>query len=155
MAELKKSIGFRWEHLRKPLGMDLSSASDEHEDRAYHLIACLKAAREETLVGTGRLHINEHNEAQIRYLAVAEDSRRQGIGRRLVRALEERAQQLNHHQVVVNVRSHALPFYEALGYQIVGGPFDKLGGIEHYKMSTTLAEAGTDNKAARQLSAQT
>ena len=138
--ERRENIRFRWLYLRKPLGMRLSSATDEFEHQAYQLIAYLKnALGEKTMVGTGRLHINRGDEAQIRYLAVAEANRQQGIGRRLVRALEMRARQLRHRQVVVDVRESALVFYQAMGYQIVAGPFEKLNGIRHYKMKNQVA----------------
>ena len=138
--ERRENIRFRWLYLRKPLGMRLNSATDEFEHQAYQLIAYLKnALGEQTMVGTGRLHINSGREAQIRYLAVAEANRQQGIGRRLVRALETRARQLQHQQVVVDVREGALAFYRAMGYQIVAGPFEKLDGIKHYKMKNHVA----------------
>lgn len=139
VEEKQKGIMFRWYYLRKPLGMHLNSATDEFEEQAYHLIAWLKTATGgKSVVGTGRLHINQDNEAQIRYLAVAKPNRQQGIGRQLVHALEERAWQLRHERVVVDVRVNAAPFYKTLGYQITDGPFEKINGIQHYRMSVSL-----------------
>lgn len=139
VEEKQKGIMLRWYCLRKPLGLHLNSATDEFENQAYHLIAWLKTATgKKSMVGTGRLHVNQDNEAQIRYLAVAKSNRQQGIGRQLVHALEARAWQLRHQRVVVDVRVNAAPFYKTLGYQIIDGPFEKISGVQHYRMSVSL-----------------
>lgn len=141
-TEKQAGIRCRWYYLRKPLGLHLSSATDEFEDQAYHLIACLQTRPGQMLVvGTGRLHINQDKQAQIRYLAVAKSNRHQGIGRQLVRALEKQAQRLNYQQVIANVRSKALPFYQSLGYRIIDGPFDQLHGTQHYHMKNDKLES--------------
>ena len=61
---------FRWEMLRKPLGMSKDSLEDDQEGSSFHLIAldCHKK-----IVGSGRVHFNSNEEAQIRYMAVSED----------------------------------------------------------------------------------
>ena len=67
---------FRWEMLRKPLGMSKDSLEDEQEGSSFHLIAleCHKK-----IVVSGSVQFNSNEEAQIRYMAVTADLKRKAI----------------------------------------------------------------------------
>src|SRR5215211_5987960 len=75
----------RWRVLRAPWGEPPGSERDELEEAAEH--AFIQNDDGEPLA-VGRLHFNSPEEAQIRYMAVAEPSRGQGLGRRIVKHLE-------------------------------------------------------------------
>ena len=74
----------RWRILREPWTAQRETARDEHEDAAYHLMAFLG----EQLVGVGRLHFNSAEEAQVRYMAVEEGFKGQGVGSAILGELE-------------------------------------------------------------------
>jgi GNAT superfamily N-acetyltransferase len=115
----------RWRILREPWTQVRASGRDEHEHDAYHLTAWEGSK----LVGTGRLHFNSRDEAQVRYMAVEEGYARRGIGSLILKALEEQAQRAGANRIVLNARESALPFYQAHRYQLVdqtGTLFDSI-----------------------------
>ena len=65
--EWEKYLLFRWEMLRKPLGMSKDSLSDSVEEESFHLMGISKEGR---VIASGRVHFNSTDEAQIRYMAV-------------------------------------------------------------------------------------
>jgi hypothetical protein len=48
---------FRWEMLRKPLGMSMDSLKDDLENSSYHIIALEEDQK--SIVGSGRVHFNQ------------------------------------------------------------------------------------------------
>lgn len=90
------------------------------------------------VLGVGRLHFSTIGEARIRYMGVATEYRRQGIGTRILNALEEKALALGAARIVLNARETALGFYRKHGYVATGaGPmlFDR---IAHIKMEKRI-----------------
>ena len=65
--EWQNYFNFRWELLRKPLGMSKESLKDDREDSSYHLMGIND---ENDVIASGRVHFNNKKEAQIRYMAV-------------------------------------------------------------------------------------
>ena len=85
--EFKEYDLFRWKILRKPIGKNISSLKDKFEKSAFHLIGI----KEEEIVACGRLHFNNKDEAQVRYMAVAQNLQGIGIGKEVLRLLEKNA----------------------------------------------------------------
>ena len=65
--EWEKYYAFRWELLRRPWDMPLDSLKDDLEDQSFHVIALSK---NNEVIGSGRLHLINAREAQIRYMAI-------------------------------------------------------------------------------------
>lgn len=126
---------FRWEMLRKPLGMSKNSLKDELESSSFHLIAIDEY---KTVVGSGRVHFNSDDEAQIRYMAINENLKRKGIGSEIVKKLEEHAGKNGAKTVILNAREDAINFYLALNY-LEGGPYQSDTGIPHITMRKNLS----------------
>ena len=84
------------------------------------------------VVGTGRLD----GEGRVGRVAVLEEFRRRGIGRRIMDLLEAEAGGLD--RVVLASQTHAVPFYERLGYVVVGEVFHE-AGLPHLRMEKPLA----------------
>ncbi len=74
---------------------------------------------------------------QMRQVAVAIDSQRHGLGRRLVEFAEVAAQERGFRKVFAHARHTAIAFYSSLGYDIVGEPFEQVG-IEHRLVERVL-----------------
>ena len=70
-------------------------------------------------------------------LAVRPETRGTGLGVTLVRAIEARAAERGLHLVVLAAQTHALGFYERLGYSAYGPEFDD-AGLPHRWMRRTL-----------------
>jgi predicted GNAT family N-acyltransferase len=114
-------------------------AHDAHDAVAVHVLA----VREDgTPLGTGRLLYGEAAAARtggegavgsLGRLAVIRDARGLGVGAALVRALEDAARARGLTAVDLHAQTHALGFYERLGYTAYGPEFPD-AGIPHRAM---------------------
>jgi len=128
--EFKEYDLFRWKILRKPLGKSIESLKDSFEDNSIHLIGI----KDSKIIGCGRLHFNSKLEAQIRYMAVEEHLQGQGIGKKILEILENKAKENNVTNIVLNARDHVIKFYENSGYRILKKYDGSDTGIPHTTM---------------------
>ena len=133
--EWENYLLFRWENLRKPLGMSKESLADAIEDESFHLMGI---DDDENVIASGRVHFNSDKEAQIRYMAVDDNFKRMGIGSKIVSKLEKYAISKGADNMVLNAREKAISFYLSLGYDEVG-PYQSDTGIPHKTMRKTLS----------------
>lgn len=101
---------------------------DDLDDGCDHVVA----VQDGVVVGTGRLAGRT-----IGRMAVAEDSRRRGVGAAVLSRLEEQAVERTLHAVELHAQVHALGFYERAGYRPFGGVYLE-AGIEHQSMRKDL-----------------
>jgi len=87
-------------------------------------------------LGTGRL-VGEGAVGHLGRLAVTREARGLGVGAALVRAVEEAARERGFSAVELNAQTHALGFYERLGYEAYGPEFPD-AGIPHRAMRRSL-----------------
>jgi predicted GNAT family N-acyltransferase len=137
-AEYAQYFELRWQVLRAPWGQPPGSERDEFDAADRDAEHALLLADSGAAVAAGRLHFNSTDEAQIRYMAVSESARGQGLGRRIVDYLEAKARDRGAKRVVLNARDAVAAFYKRLGYRIVGeGPL-MFGSIRHVQMEKVL-----------------
>ncbi|MEW2494477.1 GNAT family N-acetyltransferase [Streptomyces nodosus] len=116
---------------------------DAHDADAVHVLAL----REDGVpLGTGRLLSGEAAAARnggdpsvgsLGRLAVTREARGLGIGAALVRAIEDAARDQGLSAVDLHAQTHALGFYERLGYRAYGPEFPD-AGIPHRSMRRAL-----------------
>jgi GNAT superfamily N-acetyltransferase len=133
--EFARYYNLRWQVLRAPWGQPRGAERDELESSSDH---ALIIDDNDVALAVGRLHLNSPTEAQIRYMAVADAARGQGLGRRIVAYLETIARQRGASIVVLNAREAVAGFYQRLGYEIVGPGPTMFGTIAHVKMQKQL-----------------
>ena len=133
--EFKEYDLFRWKILRKPIGKNISSLKDKFEKSAFHLIGI----KEEEIVACGRLHFNNKDEAQVRYMAVAQNLQGIGIGKEVLRLLEKNAKKNKAKKIVLNARDHAIDFYKVSGYKIVKKYYGSDTDIPHTTMEKNIS----------------
>lgn len=121
----------RWEILRAPWGEPRGSEQDDLEQDAEHRFIKNKAGK---VLGGARLHFNNQQQAQVRYMAVAEESRNQHIGSRLLHDLEKIAWSQDAAELVLFARERALEFYKRHGYETQEKAHLAYGDVQHYKM---------------------
>lgn len=102
--------------------------NDPDDDRSVHFLAYL----DNQPIGTGRLTMYGR-EAQVAWVAVREPHRGAGVGNALMRTIIDRARAAGAGYVLLNAQTHAIPFYEHLGFESVGAEFF-MGGIGHKVM---------------------
>jgi YbgC/YbaW family acyl-CoA thioester hydrolase len=89
-------------------------------------------------VGVGRLLPPDgQGDARVGRVATQRVLRGSGIGRAIMRALEEGARTRGARRLVLHAQRTAIPFYERLGYRRVGDMFDE-AGIPHQEMVKPL-----------------
>ncbi|MCX4867667.1 GNAT family N-acetyltransferase [Streptomyces sp. NBC_00257] len=118
---------------------------DELDAVALHVVA---VAADGSALGTGRLL---HGPAaagrtggdpavgSLGRLAVTREARGLGVGGALVRAIEDAARELGLDAVDLHAQTHALGFYERLGYVAYGPEFPD-AGIPHRAMRRALRD---------------
>lgn len=106
---------------------------DEPDDRmSVHLVAQLAGK----IIGAGRLTF-VRDEAQIAWVAILKEHRGIGAGKALMEHLLSIAEERPAQYVTLNAQTHALGFYEALGFESVGKRFH-MSRIEHQFMVKAL-----------------
>ena len=133
-AEWKKYDDFRWEILRKPLNIPHIPLKDDLEDSSYHVMAITLLNE---IVACGRLHMNNSEEAQIRYMGVSKNMRRMGLGSLIVDRLENQAKVLGASSITLNARNVALNFYQSQGYEAIES-YQSDTNIPHTRMEKFL-----------------
>jgi predicted GNAT family N-acyltransferase len=113
-------------------GVPADEEFDADDDRAIHVLAIFGGEP----VGTGRLVLHSAY-AKVGRMAVLKPHRRRGVGRALMDALIAAA--IEHHctQLVLHAQVQAIPFYEALGFRVVGDEFVE-AGIPHRRMQRSF-----------------
>lgn len=107
---------------------------DERDPHCSHVLAFVGGEA----VGTGRLDVARHG--KIGRVAVLADVRGSGVGRALMERLHEIAGRHGLDGVWCHAQVAAAPFYERLGYTVVGDVFDE-AGIDHVRMERRLGAA--------------
>lgn len=133
--EFKDYYQLRWQLLRAPWHQPEGSEVDDLEDQCFHLIATTEANQ---VIGVARLQFNTAEEAQIRYMAVAREYERKGIGRQLVTAMESHALNSSCKNIVLDARAGAVDFYKKLGYQLTEKSYLLFDEIQHFRMRKTI-----------------
>ncbi len=134
--------------VRKEVFVAEQQVPEDIEYDAYDAVAVhVLAVREDgTPLGTGRLLHGEAAAAKtggeaavgsLGRLAVTRDARGLGVGAALVRAVEEAARAHGLTAVDLHAQTHALGFYERLGYEAYGPEFPD-AGIPHRAMRRAL-----------------
>ena len=90
-------------------------------------------------IGCARLFIHEDGTAKIGRVAVALSYRRTGVGQRVMQAALDYTSKAGCHEVGLESQTHAIAFYEALGFEAYGPVFDDCN-IPHRKMKRDLTK---------------
>ena len=134
--EFKKYYNLRYEVLRKPWRQPLGSERDEREETSIHRMIIDKKTG--NALAVGRLQFNSTHEAQIRYMAVADEFQGKGLGSQITSALEDVAQGKGIQHIILSARENALQFYKNNGYEIMEKTHLLFGEIQHWLMRKEL-----------------
>ncbi len=114
-------------------GVSEADEVDDKDDEAIHLLATLNGKP----VGSARLLISGET-GKIGRVCVLAETRGTGLGAQLMRAAVDRFRQVpGVTKVKLGAQTHALGFYERLGFEAHGPEFDD-AGIAHREMVLAL-----------------
>jgi predicted GNAT family N-acyltransferase len=106
---------------------------DAQDKNAIHFVAM----RAGIVIGTARLLPYSKMAARVSRMAVHKKFRLQGIGKRLLEALEDEARKRLKLDIVLHAQTHAAGFYRACGYAAEGTQFVE-ANIMHIEMVKRL-----------------
>lgn len=93
--------------------------------------------QETTPIATARLFPKTDQRAYVQRVAVLKDYRGQHIGQQLIAHMEMVAKEMGFSELKLGAQTHALGFYEQLGYKAFGEEYLD-AGIWHYDMLKTI-----------------
>lgn len=129
----QQSLALREQVLRLPLGLKLGAEDLAGEDQQWHL----GLVQQEQLLACLVIRPEQQPLAKLRQMAVQPGLQGQGLGKRLIVAVEQWLLCRDFEEVKLDARLSALGFYQRLGYQSQGSPFQQVG-IPHVLMNKRL-----------------
>lgn len=133
---IRRAVFIEEQAVPEELEIDEHDAPEAWEVTALHALLTLDGEA----IATGRLLLEEdrrHN-AHIGRVAVMAERRRSGAGRSVMLGLQERAREMGYPGITLAAQTHAIGFYERLGYVVRGEVFLD-AGIEHRWMDLAFA----------------
>jgi GNAT superfamily N-acetyltransferase len=125
----------RWEILRAPWQQPPGTERAPDDALAIHAMLLDETNR---CGGVCRLHFENEEEGQLRFMAIREDLQKQGLGKLLLQYLEERARLAGRKYITLQARELAVNFYKRHGYQVIKKTHLLFGSIQHYQMQKFL-----------------
>jgi predicted GNAT family N-acyltransferase len=140
-AELAACLRIRRTVFIGEMGVPEAHELDELDPVCTHFLAWLESSADhrspDTAIGTARLWVTNEGRAKAQRVAVLQQGRGAGIGRILMRAVEECARDAGHHELILGAQKTAIRFYLSIGYQAYGPEFID-AGIPHRMMRRSL-----------------
>ena len=130
--EWSQYFDLRYEVMSKPSGYPKSSVHEEKDSESFHIAAF----DDDEIVGLGRIHYDDENFeiGYIRFMAVVTDWQSQGIGSKVLFALEKIAKENKTKILKLKARELAIHFYEKNGFQVVDKCTEKFFKTPHWNM---------------------
>ena len=100
-------------------GVPLNLELDDLDETATHFIVYSS----ETPVGAGRLRVTVDGIGKVERICILEEYRGKHLGNLIMQTLEEHAKETGMSKIILNAKTHAVPFYEKLGYVITSPEF--------------------------------
>lgn len=105
---------------------------DEHDSTAVHFIGY----DEEAPISASRLRFVDHY-GKLERICVLKEHRGKSYGSQMIQSMEANVSGKGYHKAKLNAQTHAIEFYQRLGYETVSGEFLD-AGIPHVTMIKTL-----------------
>ncbi|MDN7241309.1 GNAT family N-acetyltransferase [Planococcus sp. N028] len=132
---LRKAFAIREEVFVKEQGVPLEDEFDQFDTldgRCEHILVFYK----DQAVGTGRVRFMEET-GKLERICILEPYRKFGLGKVIIKTLEEIAEERGASQVKLHGQTQAEGFYKKLGYRNSSNPFME-DGIPHVLMVKEL-----------------
>lgn len=133
--EFEEYFYLRWKILRKPWNQPPGSEIDLHETESVHGMIM---DHDGNAIAVCRIQMNDRFTAQVRYMAVIDRYRTQGLGRKILAYLEVKAKEKGAQRIYLDARENAVDFYKSCGYKITRTSYLLFGEIQHYGMEKFL-----------------
>lgn len=125
MEEFKAYYLLRYQVLREPWGQPKGTEKDDYEPISKHFMAIDDETN--NVVGAVKYFEKEPGVGWFSHLAVAEKCQRQGIGKLLVKTVEDAVRDDGYEILGVMSRLTSTEYFKKFGYQIKGLPLHYFG----------------------------
>ncbi|MEQ1964245.1 GNAT family N-acetyltransferase [Xenorhabdus khoisanae] len=133
LALIEQAFSIRKQVFTDEQGFDAEIDIDEYDDIALHVVIF----DDEKPIGVLRAIPQDDNMLKVGRVAVLKDYRGQGIGRDVMKFIEDYGRKNKVTTIGLSSQCHARPFYESLGYQAQGEIYLE-DGAEHIFMTLDL-----------------
>jgi predicted GNAT family N-acyltransferase len=130
--ELKDAYSVRKEVFVEEQNVPLEEEIDQFEEEAAHFVLY----DGDLPAGAGRFRIVD-GKGKVERICVLSSYRKKGAGQLIMNAIEDYAHGQDIHTLKLNAQTHAIPFYEKLGYSVVSEEFLD-AGIPHKTMEKSI-----------------
>ena len=127
-------IDLRYNILRKPWNKSKDSVTDDLEIESINAFIQFN----EKVIACGRLQNNGNGIGQIRYMAIDSAYQGQGLGKLIIKKIEEEAKKIGLKVIELQARENAVEFYKASGYTVKEKSFILWDIIQHYLMTKSI-----------------
>jgi predicted GNAT family N-acyltransferase len=133
-SEWKEYYDLRFRILRLPLNQPIGSEKNEGDASGEHF-----ALFENGIIkAIARLDKSEPQIAQVRFVAVEDNTQGKGFGKRIMAATEKTAKEQGNKKMILHARDYAVKFYEKLDYKVIEKSYLLFGVLQHYLMEKKL-----------------
>ncbi|WP_340617546.1 GNAT family N-acetyltransferase [Xenorhabdus entomophaga] len=130
---IEQAFSIRKQVFTDEQGFDAEIDIDEYDDIALHVVIF----DDEKPIGVLRAIPQDNDMLKVGRVAVLKDYRGQGIGRDVMKFIEDYGRKNKVTTIGLSSQCHAQPFYESLGYQAQGEIYLE-DGAEHIFMTLDL-----------------
>lgn len=127
-------VDLRFAVLRKLWNKPKETVTDDLEETSINAFIQFN----ETVIACGRLQNNGNGIGQIRYMAIDSAYQGQGLGKLIIKKLEEEAKKIGLKVIELQARENAVEFYKASGYTVKEKSFILWDIIQHYLMTKSI-----------------
>ncbi len=113
--DIDKAIVLRKEIFASEQGILSENEHDKLDDEAHHAVAYVN----DQLIETARLVVDENRSGIIARVAVIKNKRKCGVGKMLLKSLENEAEKLGLRSITIFAHKHLQPYYESLDYKFL------------------------------------
>lgn len=122
--DFKAYYALRYKILREPWGHPKGTEKDDFEPISEHFMAIND---KDEVVGAVKLYEKSEGVGYISHLVVAGEHQHKGVGRLLLKMVEQRAREHGFKVIGTMARVTATAYFERYGFRIVGIPTPHLG----------------------------
>jgi N-acetylglutamate synthase-like GNAT family acetyltransferase len=134
--EFKAYYALRFRVLREPWGQPKGTEKDDYEPISQHLMAVDDQSG--AVVGVIKWLERAPGVAWLSHVAVAPEYQRRGIGKLLMKTVEETARAQGFQAIGANSRLTSTEYFEKQGYTLAGLPTHYFGTVQVVWMEKTL-----------------
>lgn len=129
-AEWDDYFDLRYRVMRAPLNQPRGSEKNDGDETGVHFALYENSV----LKAIARLDKADTQVAQVRFVAVEDNSQGKGFGKAIMGATEEAAKDRGDTHMVLHARDYAVDFYLKMNYEIIEKSYVLFGVLQHFLM---------------------